>query len=169
MFINLVPRSEEQTYIMASPTVRAALSSENAAGDDLPSREYAKYLAETTLFHLGQLYHIFDRNSFMASLDTFYDNDCRMTPENKLWFIQLLLTIAFGKLFLRKPLSALGPPGASDFLSALKMQSDMLDYWDDPLTWVENLLLISIYLNTADMRASAYSFVRSWTQDDWLI
>ncbi|KAL2206858.1 hypothetical protein CC79DRAFT_1370256 [Sarocladium strictum] len=159
MFINLVPRSEEQTYIMASPTVRAALSSENAAGDDLPSREYAKYLAETTLFHLGQLYHIFDRNSFMASLDTFYDNDRRMTPENKLWFIQLLLTIAFGKLFLRKPLSALGPPGASDFLSALKMQSDMLDYWDDPLTWVENLCLISIYLNTADMRASAYSFI----------
>ncbi len=139
---------------MASASVRASLP---LARDEMPSREYAKYLSETVLFHLGDIYHVFDKESFMEMLDAFYNHD---QPLKDLWHVQLLLVIAFGKLFLRRGASSLGPPGATDFLRALRLQSDVLDLWDDPILRVEILCLISLYLNTADMRPTAYTFVR---------
>jgi proline utilization trans-activator len=151
--INLIPNSEEDTYKMASASVRESLL---LARDEMPSREYARYLAETVLFHLGDIYHVFDKESFMEMLDAFYDHD---QPLKDLRHIQLLLVIAFGKLFLRRGASPLGPPGAADFLRALRLQSDILDLWDDPILRVEILCLISLYLNTADMRPTAYTFV----------
>jgi proline utilization trans-activator len=154
--INLVPMSEEETYTMASVSIRQSLS---LVDNDLPSREYAKYLSETTLFHLGEIYHIFEKESFMMKLNQFYDEDWENTPLKDLWHVQLLLVIAFGKLFLRRPASSLGPPGAGDFLRALRLQSDVLDLWDDAILRIEVLCLISLYLLTADMRPTAYTFV----------
>lgn len=154
--INLVPDSEEETYSMASSSVRASLPLTN---DELPSREYAKYLAETTLFHLGETHHIFEKKGFMLKMNEFYDNDFCNQPLNTLWHVQLLLVIAFGKLFLRRGASSLGPPGATDFLRALKLQTDILNIWEDPILRIEVLCLMSLYLQTADMRGTAYAFV----------
>ncbi|KAH8900601.1 hypothetical protein GQ53DRAFT_129539 [Thozetella sp. PMI_491] len=151
--INLVPNSEEDTYTMASGSVRESLP---LAADEMPSREYAKYLSETVLFHLGDIYHVFDKERFMEMLDAFYD---RNQPLRNLSHVQLLLVIAFGKLFLRRGASSLGPPGAADFLRALRLQPDVLDLWDDPILRMEVLCLISLYLNTADMRPTAYTFI----------
>jgi proline utilization trans-activator len=138
---------------MASASVRESLP---LAQDEMPSREYAKYLAETVLFHLGDIYHVFDKESFMEMLNAFYDHN---QPLKHLWHMQLLLVIAFGKLFLRRGASSLGPPGAADFLRALRLQPDVLDLWDDPILRIEVLCLITLYLNTADMRPTAYTFV----------
>lgn len=155
--MNLIPNSEEETYTMASALTRDSLP---LVQDELPSRHYAKYLAETVLFHLGDIYHVFDRETFMEQLDHFYDEGLCNKPLKGLWSVQFLLVIAFGKLFLRRGASSLGPPGASDFLRAMKLQPDVLDLWDDPILRIEILFLISLYLNTSDMRATAYSFVR---------
>lgn len=153
--INLVPASEEETYTMASTLIRGSLP----IVDEIPSREYAKYLSETTLFHLGSTYHVFEREGFMSKLDRFYNESWCDKPLKELWHMQLLLVIAFGKLFLRRGASSLGPPGAPDFLRALKLQPDVLDLWDDPILRIEILCLISLYLLTADIRGTAYTFV----------
>jgi proline utilization trans-activator len=156
--INLIPKSEEETYKMASASIRDSLP---LLDNELPSREYATYLSETTSFHLGEIYHVFEKDSFMLKLHQFYDEgwDNIRKPLKDLWHVQLLLVIAFGKLFLRRGASSLGPPGASDFLRALRLQPDVLDIWDDAVLRVEILCLISLYLLTADMRATAYVVV----------
>ena len=138
---------------MASASTRDSLP---PMEHEMPSREYAKYLSETVLFHLGDVYHVFDKESFMEMLNTYYD---RNQPLKDLWHVQLLLVIAFGKLFLRRGASSLGPPGAADFIRALRLQPDVLDLWDDSVLRAEILCLISLYLNTADMRPTAYTFV----------
>lgn len=165
--IDLVPRSEEDTYQMGSVAVRNSLSQIEEA---LPSREYAKYLAETTLFHLGEIYHVFVKDSFMVNLDQFYDDGSISKPLSSAWHVQLLLVIAFGKLFLQRGTSPLGPPGAREFLRALRLQEDVLDFWDDPSLRIEILCLISLYLLTADMRPTAYTMVGFYVSiADWLL
>lgn len=141
---------------MASTSTRDSLP---LADDELPSREYTTYLAETSLFHLGQIYHLFERDTFMSKVTQFYDGDWRNQPLKTLWHVQLLLVIAFGKLFLRRGASSLGPPGVTNFLRALRLQRDVLDLWDDPVLRIETLCLISLYLWIADMRPTAYAFV----------
>ena len=154
--INLVPNSEEETYTMGSASIR---DSPPLVDDEIPSREYAEYLANTTLFHLGATYHVFEKKSFMVKLNQFYDEGFWEKPLKDLWHMQLLLVIAFGKLFLRRGASSLGPPGATDFLRALRLQPDVLNLWDDPILRMETLCLISLYLLTADIRGTSYAFV----------
>ncbi|CAK7216733.1 hypothetical protein SCUCBS95973_002906 [Sporothrix curviconia] len=118
-----------------------------------------KVLSETVLFHLGDIFHVFDRASFMAKIEQFYDDGSSERPLSTLWHVQLLLVIAFGKLFLRRGASPLGPPGATDFLRALTLQSDILDLWGDPILRIETLCLMTLYLMSCDMRATAYYFI----------
>lgn len=157
--INLVPLSEEETYRLASGTIRSSIFPLESTDTDMPSRSYTKYLAETVLYHLGDIFHIFDRDTFMAKIDDFYDDGSSDQPLSTLWHVQLLLVIAFGKLFLRRGASALGPPGAVDFLRALSLQNDVLDLWADPSLKIETLCLVTLYLMCCDMRATAYNFV----------
>lgn len=164
--INLVPSSEEQTYKMAAATVRSSLFPLAGTDTDMPSRSYPKYLAETALYHLGDIFHVFDRDEFMAKIDAFFDDGSCNRPLSTLWHVQLLqplLAIAFGKLFLRRGASALGPPGATDFLRALTLQNDILYLWADPILKIETLCLTTLYLMSCDMRATAYCMVGTAT------
>jgi hypothetical protein len=155
--INLVPESEEETYGMASASIRKSL---NLVDDELPSREYAKYLAETVLFHLGDIYHLFEKESFMSKVTQFYDSGRHKQPLKGLWPTQLLLVIALGKACLQRGASSLGPPGAAEFLRAVRLQTDVLDLWSDTILHMEILCLTSLYLLFSDMRETAYTFVR---------
>lgn len=94
----------------------------------------------------------------MHNLDHHYSGN--QSSEGKdLWHVQFLLVVAFGKLFLRRGASTLGPPGAVEFLQAIKLKPDVLELWEDPVLSIEILCLISLYLFTVDMRSSAYTFV----------
>ncbi|EXJ81572.1 hypothetical protein A1O1_07636 [Capronia coronata CBS 617.96] len=154
--INLIPSSEEATYAMGSASVRNSLS---LNANDIPTRDYAEFLTNTTLFHLGPTYHLFEKESFMHKLDTFYKNGSTAEALVDLWHVQFLVVIAFGKLFLRRGASSLGPPGASDVIRALQLLPGILDSWEDPVLYVEVLCLLSLYLLTADIRGSAYVMI----------
>ena len=156
--INLVPVSEEETYSMASSSVRGSLPLLDPASD-LPPYQYAKYLAETTFFHLGDIFHIGDRAAVATELAGMYRLGYEKRPLFSLGQVYCLLIIAFGKLFLRRGASSFGPPGAKEFLWALKLLSDPLNMWNDSLQYLEVLCLTALYLNTADMRANAYTTV----------
>jgi proline utilization trans-activator len=94
----------------------------------------------------------------MIKLDQYYSESQPNDSEN-LWRVQFFLVVAFGKLFLRRGPSDLGPPGAIDFLHAMKLKPDVLDLWDDPILSIEILCMISLYLFAIDVRSSAYTFV----------
>lgn len=141
---------------MGSASVRNLLALD---ADQLPTREYAEYLTNTTLFHLGPVYHVFDKETFMAKLDEFYAKNSPNKRLTDLWHVQFLLVIAFGKLFLRRGASSLGPPGAEDVIRALRLKSDLRDVWEEPVLCVEIVCLMSLYLLTADIRGTAYVFV----------
>lgn len=55
---------------MASKSIRQSLA---LPDDEVPSREYARYLTDTTLFHLGVLHHVLDEEGFLYRLDGIYD------------------------------------------------------------------------------------------------
>jgi proline utilization trans-activator len=127
---------------------------------ELPSLGYTKYLLETTIFHLGDLYHVLDKARFVAQLEEFYTMKNQLQSLQGLWTAQLLLVIALGKMFLVRGASTLGPPGATEAMKALELISDVLDLWEDPVLRIESLCLASLYILTADLRSTAYTMVR---------
>ncbi|KIV86015.1 hypothetical protein PV11_01658 [Exophiala sideris] len=104
-------------------------------------------------------YHLFEKESFMRKLNDFYQTSPTIEALADLWHVQFLLVIAFGKLFLRRGASSLGPPGARDVIRALQLKPDISDSWEDPILYVEVICLLSLYLLTADIRGTAYVFI----------
>jgi hypothetical protein len=157
--INLIPSSEEETYRMASKKIRNSMIFNF---NDIPSHNYAEYLANTTIFHLNATYHLFEKKTFMQKLANLYENEIHQGQLSSSalqdhWHIQFLLVVALGKLFLGKGASQLGPPGAADFLCAMKLKPDVSDFYDeDPTLGTEILCLEALYLLSADMRKSSY-------------
>jgi proline utilization trans-activator len=127
--------------------------------DGLPSLEYALYLTNTVKFHLGQLFHMFDEASFMPHLHEFYNNPVVKIKESRLWFIQYLLIIAFGKAFLVQDGPSKLPPGFTYFARAMNAMPGMVVLFEDPVLSVEILCSVSLYLQSADNRNSAYVYV----------
>lgn len=139
---------------MASAFVRNSVTSSQLAA--LPPLNTIQYLAETLLFHIGDLYHIFDRENFSIRLRNLYATGGHLRPLDQLWHVQLLLVIAFGKLFLGRSATQLGPPGALEFVHAMRVKQSIQDAWTDQILYLEILCLMALYLNTSDMRANAY-------------
>jgi proline utilization trans-activator len=126
----------------------------------LPSQDYTIYLFNTVKFHLGQTFRLFNEEEFMHHTQEFYDNASEKATKSRVWFVQFLLMLAFGKAFLLKSTTTpTEPPGASYFVRAMSSIPDMLTLWEDPILAVETFALISLYLYSIDMRESAYLYV----------
>lgn len=129
---------------------------------ELPSFDHALYLMNTVKFHIGQLYHLFDEATFTDGLHAFYRGRTTEIPHFNLWYVQYLLVIAFGKLFLVQSAPEDAPPGAIFFARAMKLLPDIKDLYDDILISVEILCGISFFLQCIDHRNAAYVYVRSF-------
>ncbi|CAG8935031.1 unnamed protein product [Penicillium salamii] len=126
---------------------------------ELPSLDYAIYLTNTVQFHIAQLYHLFDQTLFMNGLHKFYESDVPEPPQSKLWYIQYLLIISFGKTFLIQTSAEGIPPGAVFFARAMKLLPGIPGLLDDPLLSVEILCAAALYLQCLDHRNSAYVYL----------
>ncbi|GKT82597.1 hypothetical protein Ct61P_00447 [Colletotrichum tofieldiae] len=127
---------------------------------DIPSLDYALYLTNTVKFHLGQTYHLFDEESFMAGLYDFYKHGPRTEPtaDARLWYIQFLLIIAFGKALLVPGDPAQPTPGSSLVTRALELLPDVHGLYQDPVLSIEILCCLALYLQSVDHRNSAYTY-----------
>jgi proline utilization trans-activator len=96
----------------------------------------------------------------MANLHTFYDNPTENARQLKMWFIQFLLVLAFGKAFLQPAMTSGIPPGSEYFLRAMNMIPDTERLYREPVPAIEVLCMVSLYLQSVDMRCSAYGYVR---------
>ncbi|KAL4896848.1 Zn(II)2Cys6 transcription factor [Aspergillus ambiguus] len=124
-----------------------------------PSLDYSIYLINSVKFHAGQLYHLFDEESFMEGLYAFHNNSKQETSVSQLWYIHYLLLIAFGKAFVVQIHHGSAPAGYSFFLKALQMLPDTTRLSRDPVIATEILCCIALYLQSLDFRSSAYGFI----------
>jgi proline utilization trans-activator len=122
----------------------------------IPSTDYAIFLINAVKFHCAQLVHLFDEDEFMANLHAFYSNSEKGAWRESLWYIHFLLIIAFGKTFVQHKHHAPRPPGADFFVHAIQLLPDTNRLCREPVTAVEILCCISLYLQALDSRNAAH-------------
>lgn len=129
--------------------------------DDLPAQDHALYLINTVEFHVGQVYHLFDAPTFIASVRQFYatGHQRTLTPWWRLWLAHFLLIIAFGKALLTQVSSQGKFPGIDYFKRAISLLPQVPEYYQDSLLSVELLTSLSLYLQAIDHRNSAYVYL----------
>ncbi|KAM3070533.1 hypothetical protein ACMFMF_007988 [Clarireedia jacksonii] len=125
----------------------------------LPSSDYAIYLINAVKFHCGQMFHLFDEQTFMEQFTQFHQ-----TPENRekrsgLWFIHYLLILAFGKALIVRSNAGQSPPGADMFVWAMKCLPDTVYMCTQSVESIEVLCCVALYLQSLDFRISAYNFI----------
>lgn len=126
----------------------------------LPSIDHAMYLFNTVKFHLGQHYRFYDEGWFVGHMQDFYrTNTQEKAMECRLWFVQFLIVLAFGKAFLSKSRTPHEPPGAKYFVRAMALMPDLSSLWKDSLLAIEVLMLAGLYLYSIDQRESAHVYV----------
>lgn len=129
---------------------------------DIPSLDYALYLTNTVKFHLGQTFHIFDEENFMRGLHEFYRKGPTqgLTTDTRIWHIQFLLVMAFGKALLVPGEPGKSPPGGALVSRALELLPDNQGLYQDPVLSMEILCCLALYLQSVDHRNSAFTYVR---------
>lgn len=89
----------------------------------------------------------------------YYGNPVTKATECRLWFVQFLLVLAFGKAFLSWPRNTKDPPAASFFVRAMSLMPEMTSMWKDSLMAIEVLALAGLFLYSIDYRESAHVYV----------
>lgn len=144
-------------YSIGWDGLRSPFTPESTA---LPSSDYAIYLINAVKFHCGQMFHLFDEQSFMLKFTQFHQTSHdEQTNRSDLWFIHYLLILAFGKAFIVRSNAAHSPPGADLFVWALKRLPDTTFLCAQSVESVEVLCCVALYLQSLDYRCSAYNFV----------
>jgi hypothetical protein len=121
--------------------------------------DYAIYLTNTVIFHLGGILRLFDEEEFLKNLHEFYAEAPEKVGSSRLWYTQYLLILAFGKGFLAGTRAPGALPGSEFFTRAMAVLPDTSELHEDPVLAVEVLALVSLYFYCLDMRQSAYSYI----------
>ncbi|RKK95176.1 hypothetical protein BFJ68_g14902 [Fusarium oxysporum] len=126
----------------------------------MPSLDHAVFLINTVKFHCGQLFHLFDEETFMAYLHEFYADPSSHIAAADLPYIHLLLILAFGKAFAENNnYQAKRPPGADYFVTALRLLPSIHILVYEPLISTEILCCIALYFESLDYRHSSHGFI----------
>lgn len=125
----------------------------------LPSQDHSSYLVGTVKFRVGRMFHIFDEDDFLEHQSRFYRESDATVADSRLWFIQFLLILAFGKAFTEDRHEDTSLPGSRLFVHAMESLPDIPGMLEDRLRAVEIFCAIALYLQAADMRNSACLYV----------
>ncbi|KAK7413857.1 hypothetical protein QQX98_007274 [Neonectria punicea] len=132
---------------------------------NLPSIDHATYLIESLKFHVGQLFHLFDEAEFMHRVHEFYLDPDRYAKGNRIWYVQFLAVLALAKAVGTNPAKGSRTlPGSEFFTRAMSLMPDSSYLFNDALTAIEALCIIALYLQSADMRNSAYIYTGQATR-----
>ncbi|ETS84551.1 hypothetical protein PFICI_02576 [Pestalotiopsis fici W106-1] len=127
----------------------------------LPSLDFGLYLVNAVKFRLGQLYHVFDEQTFMPKLYDFYSNGGPSREpllEDRLWYVQYLTITGIGHALLFEFIEE-KPAGFVLIARALELLPDILRLYQDPLLSIEILCGLALYLQCMDHRNSAYAHI----------
>ncbi|KAF7627435.1 hypothetical protein AFLA_002816 [Aspergillus flavus NRRL3357] len=124
-----------------------------------PPLDFSIYLINAVKFHAGQLFHLFDEDTFMGGLYAFYENPEHQMAHSGLWYIHYLLILAFGKAFVVQRNQGSRPSGCEFFTKALQLLPDTTNLCRDPIVATEILCCIALYLQSLDCRNSAHNYI----------
>lgn len=126
----------------------------------LPSIDHAVYLFNTCKFHLGHDYQLVDETAFLKNMQEFYHgNAAQKAAESRLWFVQFLLVLAFGKAFLTQSRNSPDAPGLTYFLRAVSLMPDHPRLWKDSLLAIQVSAMVGLYFYSVDHREMAHVYV----------
>ncbi|KAK2592766.1 hypothetical protein QQS21_009538 [Conoideocrella luteorostrata] len=123
---------------------------------NLPPHDYSLYLFHTVRFHLGHLFTVVDEPSFLHRLEEFEKNPVEVATENRLWFAEYLLILAFGVAFKADGGLADAPAGCEYASRGMALIPDTAQLHEEGLLSIEVLSLAALYFHSIDMRSSAY-------------
>ncbi|PPJ55688.1 hypothetical protein CBER1_05872 [Cercospora berteroae] len=126
--------------------------------NDLPAADYALYLYNSVKFRLGELFGIMDEASFMNHFERFHREPWQVATEQRLWFVEYLLILAYGKALLSHP--GRSPVPGSDFAArAMALLPDAATLHEEGMHSIEVLALVALYFQSIDMRVTAYQYI----------
>jgi proline utilization trans-activator len=129
----------------------------------LPTSDFALFLINTVKFRCGQLFHLFDEDSFMQSFSKFHSNDQPKEPVGTLWYSHYLLILALGKALVVIFTNGTKPAGSDLFVEAMRMLPDVGLTAVEPIQSMEILCCAALYLQCLDKRKAAYNQVSPYS------
>jgi hypothetical protein len=135
-------------------------SVEHSDLSNLPAADYARYLYDSVKFRLGELFAIVDEAHFMSQFERFQRDQWQIACTQRLWFVEYLLILAYGKALLSHPDRS--PVPGSDFAArAMALLPDAAQLHEEGAPAIEVLALVALYFQSIDMRVTAYQYVSS--------
>ena len=125
----------------------------------LPTSDFALFLINTVKFRCGQLFHLFDEETFMQSFSKFHSSEHPKEPVGALWYAHYLLILALGKALVVIFTSGTKPAGSDLFVEAMRILPDVGLTTTEPLQSMEILCCAALYLQCLDKRKAAYNQV----------
>lgn len=127
---------------------------------NLPPLDYAIFLYNTAKFYLGShLMCLADEGSYLQNLHELYAEPALKASNDRYWYAQYLLILAFGKAFASTSRWHHGPCGYQYALRAMKLLPSMSVLPSDTMLGVQLLVLAAVYLQSLDMRVGAFQIV----------
>jgi len=131
----------------------------DTASITLPTMDFAMFLIESVRFHYGQLFHLFDEQSFMQEFGAFHRGTRNANTKPDLWFVHYLLLLALGTAAQGGYRQGTKPPGANFFSRSMRVVPHLALASEDPLESIEILTCAAIYLQSLHKRQAAYNLV----------
>lgn len=125
----------------------------------LPTSDFALFLINTVKFRCGQLFHLFDEETFMQSFAKFHSNTDPKEPVGALWYSHYLLVLALGKALVVVFTTGTKPPGSELFVEGMRTLPDIGLTGSEPIQTMEILCCAALYLQCLDKRKAAYNQV----------
>lgn len=154
---NLLFQSE--TYDLGWDGSRGYLPGSTLDTATLPTADHAVYLINAVKFHVGQMFHLFDEESFMRSFAIFHNPTADKSALSPMWLTHYMFILAFGKAFLARTGKGKRPPGADFFVQAMKTVPDVTFMCRHPIEAIEILCCATLYLQSIDFRSPAFALV----------
>ncbi|CAH0027230.1 unnamed protein product, partial [Clonostachys rhizophaga] len=122
---------------------------------DLPSKDYALFLISTAQYYLAPFAKIIDHPQFRKQTEDFYENPAVEARKSRMWYSQLLFTLAFGEAYAQTA-SSQAIPGLQFASRALSLIPSIVPMEKNPLAAVEALCLGALYLQSLDLRLMSF-------------
>ncbi|KAH8879811.1 fungal-specific transcription factor domain-containing protein [Thozetella sp. PMI_491] len=126
---------------------------------NLPPLDYALFMFNTVKFYLGTVFYLVDEASYLRNLHELYQDAPAKAKSCRLWYAQYLLFLAFGKAFTVNGSCTDGPAGHQYALRAMSLLPDLSALNVDRMLSIQALTLAAVYLQSIDMRISAYQHI----------
>lgn len=150
---------EGQAYDIDWHGASLASMTDNDATIVLPTTDFALFLINTVKFRCGQLFHLFDEESFMQSFSKFHSDERSKQSVGALWYAHYLLILALGKALVVIFTKGTKPPGSDLFVEGMRMLPDVGLTTSEPIQSMEILCCAALYLQCLDKRKAAYNQV----------